>query len=138
MKQNPICLQIVFILFILTSINGFSQTNFNKQTLKELIDTLSSKIDHNYVFPEKATLMSNYVKKRYKDGAYNKITDLSILADVLNKDILSIHNDEHFYIEYNPKLAKQFSAPLDSAYTNEQLKINRSKNYGFKKIEIRK
>ncbi|MES2515443.1 MAG: S41 family peptidase [Bacteroidota bacterium] len=58
------------------------------------------------------------------------------MADILTKDILSIHNDEHFYIEYNPQLAKLYSAPLDSNYAKEQLRVNRSKNYGFKKIEI--
>jgi hypothetical protein len=127
---------LLFLLFISISINCFSQKEIEPQILKIFIDTLTQRLYHDYVLPEKASLMSNYVKQRYKEGAYNNITDPRTLADVLNKDILSVHNDEHFYIEYNPQLAKLYSAPLDSNYTKEQLRINRSKNYGFKKIEI--
>ncbi|MBC7693967.1 MAG: S41 family peptidase [Burkholderiales bacterium] len=141
MKSNWNLLKLFFIIQIVFSLNIYSQTYnntfvLNKAILKDFIDTLAFKIDNKYVLPEKATAMSNYIKKRYKEGYYDKITDPNMLADVLNKDILSIHNDEHFYIEYNPKLAKELSVPPDSIYLAEQLKTNKAKNYGFKKIEI--
>lgn len=127
-------IQLVFILSLSSQTNN-SDLILNKQILKEIIDTLTYKLENKYVLPDKATEMGSYIKKRYSQGFYNKITDPNILADILTKDVLSVHNDEHFYIEYNPKLAKQLATP-DSNYIKEQLIINRSKNYGFKKVEI--
>ena len=108
----------------------------NQNILKGIIDSLTSKLERLYVFPDKGIEMSSYVKKKYKQGLYNKITDPNVLADILTKDVLSVHNDEHFFIEYNPTLAEKLLLPKDSLYWAEQLKIDRSKNHGFKKVEV--
>lgn len=128
-------IQIAFILSLSAQINNTSLI-LNQKNLKEIVDSLTSKLENLYVLPDKGTEMSNSIKKKYKQGLYNKITDPNILADLLTKDVLSVHNDEHFFIEYNPKLAEQLTLPKDSVYWAEQLKIDRAKNHGFKKIEV--
>jgi retinol-binding protein 3 len=131
----------LLIFLLLISFSSTSQTSDTKlvltpKFLKEFIDTLTFKINYKYVLPEKATKMNKQIRDNYKNGNYDKITDPVLLADILTKDILSVHNDEHFFIEYNPKLARQLSLPRDSVYWAEQLKIDRAKNHGFKKVEI--
>jgi hypothetical protein len=133
-------LRLFFVFQIIFLLSLSSQTNtsliLNQKNLKEIIDTLTFKLEHNYVLPDKGTEMSTFLNKKYKEGLYNKITNPSILADILTKDVLSVHNDEHFYIEYNPNLSLELSLPRDSVYWAKQLKLDRSKNHGFKKIEV--
>ena len=126
--------QIIFVLSISSQTN--SALILNQKILKDIIDTLTFKLEHNYVLPDKGTEMSAFINKKYKGGLYNKITNPGILADILTKDILSVHNDEHFFIEYNPNLSLELSLPRDSVYWAKQLKLDRSKNHGFKKIEV--
>lgn len=133
-------LRLFFVFQIIFVLGLSSQTNtsliLNQKNLKEIIDTLTFKLEHNYVLPDKGTEMSAFLNKKYKEGLYNKITNPSILADILTKDVLSVHNDEHFFIEYNPNLSLELSSPRDSVYWAKQLKLDRSKNHGFKKIEV--
>lgn len=126
--------QIIFVLSISSQTN--SALILNQKSLKDIIDTLTFKLEHNYVLPDKGIEMSAFINKKYKDGLYNKITNPSILADILTKDVLSVHNDEHFFIEYNPNLSLELTLPRDSIYWAKQLKLDRSKNHGFKKIEV--
>lgn len=132
--------RLFFVIQILFVLGLSAQTNtsliLNQKILKEIIDTLTFKLEQNYVLPDKGKEMSAFINKKYKDGLYNKITNPSTLADILTKDVLSVHNDEHFFIEYNPKLAEQVALPRDSVYWAEQLKIDRAKNHGFKNIEV--
>ncbi len=132
--------RLLFVFQIIFVLSLSAQTNtsiiLNQKILKEIIDTLTYKLEQNYVLPDKGKEMSTFINKKYKDGLYNKITNPSTLADILTKDVLSVHNDEHFFIEYNPKLAEQLALPRDSVYWAEQLKIDRAKNHGFKNIEV--
>ncbi|MBA2613038.1 MAG: S41 family peptidase [Bacteroidetes bacterium] len=126
--------QIIFVLSLSAQTN--TSLILNQKILKEIIDTLTYKLEQNYVLPDKGKEMSTFINKKYKDGLYNKVTNPSTLADILTKDVLSVHNDEHFFIEYNPKLAEQLALPRDSVYWAEQLKTDRAKNHGFKNIEV--
>ena len=132
---------LLFIFLLAANLNLCCQTNnsqkvISQKNLEGIIDSLTSKLENLYVFPDKGIQMSNYVKNKYKQGLYNNITDPNSLADVLTQDVLSVHNDEHFFIEYNPVLAEKLLLPKDSLYWAEQLKLDRSKNHGFKKVEV--
>ena len=109
--------------------------------IQETIKSIDSVIQRNYVYPDKAILIVNFLNSQYKQGYYRDITNPADFANKITEDIRSIQNDKHLRIEYNPKLEQdiiQFSI-------SEQQKINitkadiakeKSQNFYFKKLEI--
>lgn len=130
---------LVAILFFCLS-SAKSQVTFplSSQATKTLVDSLANQITKYYILKDAAGKMSAYLKKRYKDGAYNKIKDPHTLAGILTADILSVHRDEHFHVEYNPALANELLGNIDDVpkMVAEKLKQEQEKNFGFKKVEI--
>jgi retinol-binding protein 3 len=110
----------------------------SQQALKTLVDSLCAQISKNYVIKEAAVKMSSQLKKKYKDGKYNNIKDPHLLAALLTNDALSVHQDEHFYVEYNPSLANEVSGNIDDVprMVAEKLALEKMKNFGFRKAEI--
>lgn len=102
------------------------------------MDTLAFQLRKYYVFKEAANRMGAYIQKRYKEGAYNNISDPHILAGQLTKDVSSIHLDEHFHVEYYPEVAKELAGEIEDVpkYVEGKLNKEREKNFGFKKVEI--
>lgn len=82
--------------------------------------------------------MSAVLKKRFKEGAYNNIKDPNLLAAMLTNDVNSVYRDEHFHVEYNPGMSKELNGDIDDVprMVEEKLNKERSKNFGFKKVEI--
>jgi hypothetical protein len=134
---------VLLVLCVLLPLRFFAQREHNKAFLdkkatKTLVDTLAFQLKKYYVFKEAAGRMGAYIQKRYKEGAYNNITDPHILAGQLTKDVSSVHLDEHFHVEYNPEIAKELSGEIEDVpkYVEDKLNKDREKNFGFKKIEL--
>lgn len=141
-RAFPLALVLVAFVFF-RPLCLLSQTEQNKAFLdkkatKTLVDTLAFQLRKYYVFKEAANRMGAYIQKRYKEGAYNNITDPHILAGQLTKDVSSVHLDEHFHVEYNPEIAKELSGEIEDVpkYVEGKLNKEREKNFGFKKVEI--
>lgn len=120
----------------------FSQSaaafSLSPKAVKTLVDSLAGQITKYYVFEEKAKEMSEHLKMQCKKGVYNNINDPHILAAMLTNDVNSIHLDEHFHVEYNPGMADELLGNIDDVpkMVAERLNKAKSKNFGFKKVEI--
>ncbi len=129
----------VFIFcFPLIGQNKFTPIFLDNKATDILVDSLASQIKKYYVFKEESIKISDYLMKRCKAGLYYGINDPHILAGVLTKEVSSIFHDEHFHVEYNPDLANELSGNIDDVpkMVEEKLRIDRERNFGFKKIEI--
>jgi C-terminal processing protease CtpA/Prc len=96
---------LVIIYFTLAP-TSFSQSEQNKsldtQRQKEIIDSVVSCYDQNYVFQDVARQMSDYLYKRYENGDYKEITSPEAFVDSLTADMRSISKDDHIRIYYRP------------------------------------
>ena len=95
----------VMLCFIL-AMSSPSQTtkskSVDKQLQKEIIDTVVSLYERNYVFPDVARQMSEYLYKRFESGDYSEITSTEAFVDSLTVDLQSISKDDHIRIYYRP------------------------------------
>ena len=131
----------VFTFSIPSFLSAQSVTNgfpLSAGATKTLIDSLTNQIIKYYVIKDAAIKMNYYIKKRYKEGHYNNIKDPHALAGALTSDILFINRDEHFHLEYNPQMANELLGNIEDVpkMVAEKLRLEKEKNFGFKKVEI--
>jgi len=83
--------------------------------------------------------MSNCIKNKLKEGAYNKITDPVAFSDALTIDLYSVYHDGHMLVQYvppdaNPKPVVASTSP--QVNTEDPLKKIKQANFGLRKAEI--
>lgn len=135
---------LLFLCIILAAKFSFSQQetqnfNFDQKLKQQTVKKISSLLNDNYVFPETAKKMDEYIKSRLNAGAYDTINDPMMFADILTQDLQSVSNDKHIRVRFSPEDAKRLieqekngNDPEDEKHWNEQMK---KENYGFKKVE---
>ena len=140
MKTNS----FLYMLSLLFVIGVSAQTELrpvDQAEKDQLIDSITSILDANYVFPEVALEMSALLNKNLRKGSYDKISDPHELAELLTTDLQSISNDLHLRVRYeaeqiermrNAEVSVQDSIDL----VQRRLHHNRANNYGFKKVDI--
>jgi len=133
---------LVLILISLLSKWLFAQNSslpLTRTAKTEVVDSLSKSLLKNYVFPDTASKMGNYIERRLKDGMYDQITNPNEFAQKLTTDLRSIYNDVHLSITYDPKMQRRLT---DTSMINvterrqQNLAEYRQQNFGFKKLEI--
>lgn len=105
-----------------------------------VVDSLSSKLTANYVFPEVAIKMSSSMKSKLENGNYKAILDPQEFAVTLTEDLQTISKDKHLRVTFAPgRIAAQRQAvtPEDSiAYLNRRVNNMKRNNFGFKEVKI--
>lgn len=101
--------------------------------VKLLIDSLTYKIEKNYILNDKALLINAYLKKQYEAKAYDKISNPFQLGDLIMSDINKVYNDKHFGMRYIPANPNQ---PTEEERQKRIATIEKDNNYMFKKLEI--
>jgi retinol-binding protein 3 len=119
----------------------FSQKTvlLNSKIRSTIVNNISQMLLDNYVFPDTAVKMSNCIKNKLKEGAYNKITDPVAFSDALTIDLYSVYRDGHLLVQFVPQQATQNSnvASTSSQINNEDpLQRIKQANFGLKKVEI--
>lgn len=134
----------IFVVFLAVVGISYSQQemqnfNFDQKVKQQTVKKIGSLLNDNYVFPESAKKMDEYLKSRLSTGAYDSINDPMMFADVLTLDLQSVSKDKHIRVRFSPEDAKRLmeqekngSDPEDEKHWNEQMK---KENYGFRKVE---
>ncbi len=115
-----------------------SQSNKREAlNINVLIDSLNILLNNNYVYTEKAKIISTYLVSQLKNNAYsNELLNPKIIADRLQSDITKIHHDPHMHIKYDPGFhVKENVAPSEEEI-NLAKKYWKENNYAFTKVEI--
>ena len=105
--------------------------------IQKTIQSINTTIQQNYVYPDKALLIVDFLYSQYKSGKYAPLTSPKDFADNVIADIRSIQNDRHLRIEYNPKLEQdilQFISSNESKdeITKADIEKEKSQNFYFK------
>lgn len=101
----------------------------------QIIDSVTTKVNERYIFPEVAKKMEAFVRKQFKSGAYDKATDLPEFLSRLSMDMREVSKDGHFGIAYEPDpptMSDSITPEMIAAEKEE----HRRNNYGFDKIGI--
>lgn len=133
-------MKLIALLFLFPSIL-FSQETvvLNSKSRALIVNNISQLLMDNYVFPETALEMSNTIKNKLKNGAYNKITDPVAFSDALTIDLYSVYRDGHMLVQFVPEVVTP--AP-DMLLTNSdeendaEFKRIKQANFGLRKVEI--
>lgn len=124
----------------------FAQTDEAKLTREEMvltIDSISIKLQRNYVFPELAVEMSKRLKENLKAGKYYSLVNPNEFVRALTIDLQLISKDKHLMVVYNPQVIARELALTDKDRANEEAewakeleKNLKRDNYGFREVKI--
>ena len=128
--QNPVKAQTIEV----------SGKVLNKEAKMQTINSIADLLNNNYIFPETAKKMEEYLSSKMKDGAYDKISDPMAFAEQMTKDLQEISKDGHIRVGYSPQQvaemrdmeSKQISPEEQDRIFYERLLGD---NFGFKKVE---
>ncbi|WP_299275090.1 S41 family peptidase [uncultured Psychroserpens sp.] len=132
---------VTFSILLTSPLNA--QQNAEPLTPKEhqtVVDSISSKLNANYVFPEVAKKMASSIELKLKDGDYKSILDPQEFANTLTTDLRAISKDKHIRVTFAPgRIAEQqqtVTAEDSIAYLNRYINNMKRNNFGFKEVKI--
>jgi hypothetical protein len=126
---------IVLLLFA-SIINTNGQKKISEKFKTESILKIDSLLQENYVFPDKAKLISIYLKKQYQKGEFKKYNLIDSFAIALTKEIRSINNDRHLGVWTTLFPIQKASLKNDyETYFHNFTNIRAQAN-GFKEVKI--
>lgn len=109
--------------------------------IKNSIKSINTAIKENYVYPDKAQLIANFLNSQYNSGKYDQLTSFNDFAANITANIRSVQNDTHLRIEYNPKLEQdiiRFNNSHENNYeiTEKDISEEKVQNFFFRKLEV--
>lgn len=124
----------LLLIGFLTS--GQSQSvSIDKKEKRQVIDSLVILLTNYYIFPEKVPATVSLLKTNFKKGEYAKINDPNEFADKLTDDVISITNDRHFRIAFDPETVDEERKYQTNSSTSTSEK-DRATNFGFDQVKI--
>lgn len=110
------------------------------QEQQTVVDSISSKLNANYVFPEIATKMIAKIASKLEKGKYTSILDPQEFSTTLTADLQAISNDKHLRVFFAPdQIAEQQQTVTSEdsiAYLNRHINNMKRNNFGFKEVKI--
>lgn len=132
---------VTFLMFLTVPGNAQQKvTELTPQEHQTVVDSISSKLNANYVFPEVATKMVSNIESKLDNGKYKSIVDPQEFASVLTADLQAISKDKHLRVIFDPiRIADQqqtVTAEDSIAYLNRYVNNLKRNNFGFKEVKI--
>jgi retinol-binding protein 3 len=112
-KTNHLTTLILLISLLLSNaIYGQDpEQKMSSKQIKLLVDSLCDAMKREYIYPDKAVLISNYIKSEFKKGSYNKAKNKFELGQLLSNNMQQIFKDGHLSIRFDPQLTAQLETP---------------------------
>lgn len=109
----------------------------NRDDRLQIIESLSANLKTQYIFPDIAEKVINYLMVREQDGEYLKYKKGRYLALALTLDMQEISNDEHLWVKWHAESLPDEGESLrkNPTWTAEQQLAARLDNFGFHKVE---
>ena len=140
--MNTICKFIVlaFLMLLGSKLNAQKVELLTQKEQQTVIDSIGSKLNANYIFPEIATKMVSNMETKLKNGNYKSIQDPQEFATTLTTDLQTISKDKHIRVTFAPgQIAEQqqaITAEDSIAYLNRYVANLKRNNFGFKEVKI--
>ncbi len=103
-----------------------------KTDIAEIIDSLLTAYELHYVYPDTARALSEHIRKRFADGAYDDVTDLTTIAERLRDDMRSFTHDRHIYVSV---MSPDDSPPIGDTITDAEIARRARTNFKLRKAE---
>lgn len=135
---NIISLSLIFLASALP-VSAQEMTKIDQAEKQSVIDSVSSLLNDNYVFPDVAKEMTKLIQDKHKQGKYAAIDLAQKFAEQLTEDLRSISNDLHLRVRFAPEQIAMMRAHAEQDEEEtpqewiDQMKRN---NYGFKEVKI--
>lgn len=130
---------IGFSLFA-TILNAQDTPIFDQEKKQILVKNIGQLLNENYVFPEKAVEMADFIERNLKENKYSSINDPLQFASQLTKDLQSISHDLHINVLFDPQMVseiKMSQTAEDSLRFITLMDTRESReNYGFSEVKI--
>lgn len=139
--KSKIILACCLLFWAITLLKAQNKaTDITQTQVSKVIESVSSILNSNYVFPEVADKMTSLIKNNFKKGTYKSINDPQLLASTLTNDLQSISHDKHLRVLYNPEriAAEQRVVTTEDSLAYIENRVNQMKfqNFGFKEVKI--
>lgn len=127
--------------FLFAQNNESEPPKMDNAVKTEVVNSICNSLTHYYVFPDKAKVMSDFLKQQHQSNIFSPVTNPNQLANEIQNTLRSVNNDSHLRIEYNPRLEKDILKFLkdkkgSAEILADDLKKDEKKNFYFKKVEI--
>ena len=140
----PVCM---FLIGWILPARGIPQDRIepelDEQKKGRVIEKINDLMVAQYIFLETAEKMRDFLNSQFAEGKYDGIKDVSRFASALRRDLLEISKDKHIQVVYDPEQVKQIRAAQSLSpeererVQRERLLNERSRNFGFQRVEIR-
>ncbi|MCP4570384.1 MAG: S41 family peptidase [FCB group bacterium] len=109
----------------------------DKKAKAEIIDSVTATLNDNYVFPEVAQKMDEYIRQQFKKGEYKEITDPMAFTQKLTEDLREVCKDKHLWVRFEPDMETVKDAPdsLTQEDIDQYVAEMKYDNFGFYKLE---
>lgn len=141
MKTISTFIVVTFSMLLASQLSA--QQKVEPLTPKEqqtVVDSISSKLNATYVFPEIAMKMVSNIESKLRNGNYKSILDPQEFATTLTTDLQAISNDKHLRVTFAPeRIAEQqqtITVEDSIAYLNRYISNMKRNNFGFKEVKI--
>jgi hypothetical protein len=130
---------LLIIFWVTICITQEQAVTIDKAEQNEVITKICDILNKNYVYPETAKKMSDYISDKLKKGEYDSLTAATYFAEQVMEDLRKISNDKHVQVLYDPETVKLLreEEKKDEPETPEKwLKQQRKNNFGFNEVKI--
>ncbi|MBO9585059.1 MAG: S41 family peptidase [Flavobacterium sp.] len=116
------------------------ETNLSDLNKKQIIDSLSKKLEEFYIKPKAIGEISKKLNENLKKGIYKNILLPNEFASKLSADLIEASKDLHFRVMYEPTWVES-QQKIKEKETQEKLKAEelieaKKKNFGFLQVKI--
>lgn len=115
------------------------QAQLNNKMKAVIIDSVSSVLEKNYVFPDVAKQMGAFIKSRHTSKQYDTISNERVFAETLTSDLFSVAHDKHVNLTYSSEvILPQSGDPMRLSPEEEKQYAAwlLSENYGINKVDV--
>ncbi len=132
---------ILFQCVLLSNVRGQNTTDGDSFQISSheraaIIDTVISKLNELYVYPEIAKKMSIYIKDKQNNHTYDNIHTLDKFVHQLTNDLLSIFPDGHLEIRVLQKRGVDMHpGESEEDWWDRRVKETQYNNFYFRKVE---
>ncbi|MEH6537385.1 MAG: S41 family peptidase [Psychroserpens sp.] len=139
--NNLTVFTVAFLMLLTAQMNAQkSVTLLTPKEQQTVVDSIGSKLNANYVFPDIATKMVSSIESKLGNGVYKSILDPQEFATTLTADLRAISNDKHLRVSFAPdRIAEQqqtVTAEDSLAFLNRYVSSMKRNNFGFKEVKI--
>ncbi|WP_296384734.1 S41 family peptidase [Winogradskyella sp.] len=136
-----ILVTVTFLMLFTTQLNAQQQVKLlTPKEQQTVVDSIGSKLNANYVFPDIAAKMTSSIESKLRNGDYKSIIDPQEFATRLTADLRAISKDKHIRVNFDPgQIADQqrtVTAADSATYLNRYINSLKRNNFGFKEVKI--